>query len=114
MIDKIRFKCNCDSISTGVCYCYVENELLETYKVKLSTDPDNDHYRSYTGKLGTEKDIALEYIEWCWQQRDGWEWMSAASGHTKIIVQSLITNKTTVFEYVIESEPCFYVKEIKQ
>lgn len=107
------FKCQCDSLSTGTCHCDTLNEGLETYIARLSDDPTSTYGRRYTGKSGTEKDIALEYIEWCWMNRDGWEWMPSKTGDIKIIIQSAIAGKTTIFDYDIESEPCFYVEEIK-
>lgn len=113
MIDKIRFKCDCDSISSGVCYCVAKDDSLDTYHVCLSDDPQGGYKRSYTGAPNTEKDIALEYIEWCWLQRDGWEWMAAQAGDIKIIVHNLMKDETKIFNYDIENEPCFYVKEIK-
>lgn len=101
--------CECDSISSGICYC----NPMETYKVKLSSHTTNDYCRKYTGKPNTEKDVALEYIEWCWLNLGGWEWMAEDIGVVQIVVNTASTGKDTIFDYDIECEPSFYVKQIK-
>ena len=79
-------------------------------KYRCSIYPNEDYWEV---EEYTSQDAARAYLEWLYDNADGWEWMPKDYARPmQIRVENILTREGSLFNWDLDMEPVFYVTDV--